>query len=84
MMHFPIAAGREKRPIKSLVTGRPILLALEDIDGSPSFLEKALRFLEKHGGGQNRSFLVPESFSVARLITLTWILIDYVNLQLQG
>nr|CAB3500772.1 unnamed protein product [Digitaria exilis] len=40
---------REKRPIKSLVTGRPILLALEDIDGSPSFLEKALCFLEKHG-----------------------------------
>ncbi|KAG8079458.1 hypothetical protein GUJ93_ZPchr0007g6429 [Zizania palustris] len=40
---------REKRPIKSLVVGRPILLALEDIDGSPSFLEKALRFLEKHG-----------------------------------
>ncbi|XP_062215558.1 rho GTPase-activating protein 7-like isoform X2 [Phragmites australis] len=40
---------REKRPIKSLVTGRPILLALEDIDGSPSFLEKALHFLEKHG-----------------------------------
>jgi hypothetical protein len=35
------------------VTGRPILLALEDIDGSPSFLEKALRFLEKHGGGKN-------------------------------
>uniref|UniRef100_A0A0E0IQT7 Rho-GAP domain-containing protein n=1 Tax=Oryza nivara TaxID=4536 RepID=A0A0E0IQT7_ORYNI len=40
---------REKRPIKSLVVGRPILLALEDIDGSPSFLEKALRFLEKYG-----------------------------------
>ncbi|XP_062188460.1 rho GTPase-activating protein 7-like isoform X2 [Phragmites australis] len=40
---------REKRPIQSLVVGRPILLALEDIDGSPSFLEKALRFLEKHG-----------------------------------
>uniref|UniRef100_A0A0E0QC73 Rho-GAP domain-containing protein n=1 Tax=Oryza rufipogon TaxID=4529 RepID=A0A0E0QC73_ORYRU len=40
---------REKRPIKSLVVGRPILLALEDIDGSPSFLEKALRFLERHG-----------------------------------
>nr|XP_043632138.1 rho GTPase-activating protein 7-like [Erigeron canadensis] len=39
-----------KRPIKSLVVGRPILLALEDIDGGPSFLEKALRFLEKHGG----------------------------------
>jgi hypothetical protein len=41
--------GREKRPIKSLVVGRPILLALEDVNGDPSFLEKALRFLEKHG-----------------------------------
>jgi hypothetical protein len=44
-----LTAGREKRPTKSLVVGRPILLALEDIDGSPSFLEKALCFLEKHG-----------------------------------
>ncbi|XP_020268586.1 rho GTPase-activating protein 7-like, partial [Asparagus officinalis] len=42
-------AWRNKRPIKSLVVGRPILLALEDIDGGPSFLEKALRFLEKYG-----------------------------------
>lgn len=41
--------GRDKRPIKSMVVGRPILLALEDIDGGPSFLEKALRFLEKYG-----------------------------------
>ncbi|KAK4275702.1 hypothetical protein QN277_018740 [Acacia crassicarpa] len=40
---------RDKRPVKSLVVGRPILLALEDIDGGPSFLEKALRFLEHHG-----------------------------------
>ncbi|CAI9778278.1 unnamed protein product [Fraxinus pennsylvanica] len=40
---------RDKRPVKSLIVGRPILLALEDIDGSPSFLEKALQFLEKHG-----------------------------------
>ncbi|KAK4784002.1 hypothetical protein SAY86_018370 [Trapa natans] len=40
---------REKRPVKSLVVGRPILLALEDIDGCPSFLEKALQFLEMHG-----------------------------------
>ncbi|XP_072983667.1 rho GTPase-activating protein 7 isoform X1 [Typha latifolia] len=40
---------RDKRPIKSLVVGRPILLALEDIDGGPSFLEKALRFLERYG-----------------------------------
>lgn len=42
-------AWREKRPVKSLVVGRPILLALEDIDGGPSFLEKALRFLENFG-----------------------------------
>ncbi|QHO01160.1 uncharacterized protein [Arachis hypogaea] len=40
--------GRDKRLVKSLVVGRPILLALEDIDGGPSFLEKALRFLEKY------------------------------------
>ncbi|KAE8678866.1 Rho GTPase-activating protein 7 [Hibiscus syriacus] len=40
---------RDKRTAKSLVVGRPILLALEDIDGSPSFLEKALQFLEKFG-----------------------------------
>ncbi|GER41907.1 Rho GTPase-activating protein [Striga asiatica] len=40
---------RERRPVKSLVVGRPIFLALEDIDGGPSFLEKALRFLEKDG-----------------------------------
>uniref|UniRef100_M4CDF1 Rho-GAP domain-containing protein n=1 Tax=Brassica campestris TaxID=3711 RepID=M4CDF1_BRACM len=40
---------RDKRPLKSLVVGRPILLALEDIDGSPSFLEKALQFIEKYG-----------------------------------
>ncbi|KAF5471116.1 hypothetical protein F2P56_011580 [Juglans regia] len=40
---------RDKRPVKSLVVGRPILLALEDIDGGPSFLEKALCFLEKYG-----------------------------------
>ncbi|KAJ0982055.1 hypothetical protein J5N97_010310 [Dioscorea zingiberensis] len=40
---------RDRRPGKSLVVGRPILLALEDIDGSPSFLEKALRFIEQYG-----------------------------------
>jgi len=44
-----VLPGRDKRPIKSLVVGRPILLALEDIDGGPSFLEKALQFLEKYG-----------------------------------
>jgi hypothetical protein len=50
------------------VTGRPILLALEDIDGSPSFLEKALRFLEKHGGGKN--YLEPDFLHVAKLVSL--------------
>ncbi|KAL6524329.1 hypothetical protein OROGR_016763 [Orobanche gracilis] len=39
---------REKCPVKSLVVGCSILLGLEDIDGGPSFLEKALRFLEKY------------------------------------
>lgn len=40
---------KDRQPVKSLVVGRPILLALEDIDGTPSFLEKALRFIERHG-----------------------------------
>ncbi|XP_038984902.1 rho GTPase-activating protein 7-like isoform X3 [Phoenix dactylifera] len=40
---------KEPEPVKSTVIGRPILLALEDIDGSPSFLEKALRFIEDYG-----------------------------------
>ncbi|KAF9675658.1 hypothetical protein SADUNF_Sadunf09G0055200 [Salix dunnii] len=49
MGHNGIFRRRDKRPVKSLVVGRPILLALEDIDGGPSFLEKALGFLEKFG-----------------------------------
>lgn len=40
---------KDKQPVKSIVLGRPILLALEDVDGTPSFLEKALRFIEEHG-----------------------------------
>ncbi|KAJ9166487.1 hypothetical protein P3X46_021235 [Hevea brasiliensis] len=40
---------KDKVPVKALVIGRPVLLALEDVDGSPSFLEKALRFIEEHG-----------------------------------
>lgn len=39
----------DRLPGKSMVIGRPVLLALEDIDGSPSFLEKALRFIEQRG-----------------------------------
>jgi hypothetical protein len=44
-----LVAGTDRRAVKSLVIGRPILLALEDTDGSPSFLEKALSFIEIHG-----------------------------------
>ncbi|TYJ49445.1 hypothetical protein E1A91_A01G133900v1 [Gossypium mustelinum] len=38
-----------KPPVRSTVIGRPVLLALEDVDGAPTFLEKALKFIEKHG-----------------------------------
>ncbi|XP_047341373.1 rho GTPase-activating protein REN1 isoform X2 [Impatiens glandulifera] len=40
---------KDRQPVKSMVIGRPVLLALEDIDGTPSFLEKALRYMEEHG-----------------------------------
>ncbi|KAJ4871656.1 Rho GTPase activation protein (RhoGAP) with PH domain [Raphanus sativus] len=40
---------KEETPTNLTVFGRPILLALEEVDGSPSFLEKALRFVEDHG-----------------------------------
>ncbi|XP_058088209.1 rho GTPase-activating protein REN1-like isoform X3 [Magnolia sinica] len=40
---------RDKRPAKSSIIGRPVLHALEDTDGTPSFLEKALRFIEQYG-----------------------------------
>ncbi|XP_022773090.1 rho GTPase-activating protein REN1-like [Durio zibethinus] len=38
-----------KQPMRSTVVGRHVLFALEDVDGSPTFLEKALRFIEEHG-----------------------------------
>ncbi|MCD7455665.1 Rho GTPase-activating protein ren1 [Datura stramonium] len=41
--------AKDREPVKSLVLGKPVLLALEDIDGTPSFLEKALRFMEEYG-----------------------------------
>ncbi|OAY58055.1 rho GTPase-activating protein REN1 isoform X2 [Manihot esculenta] len=40
---------KDKVSMKALVIGRPVLLALEDVDGSPSFLEKALKYIEEHG-----------------------------------
>ncbi|XP_065881329.1 rho GTPase-activating protein REN1-like isoform X3 [Euphorbia lathyris] len=45
----PFEQSKDKVPAKGLVLGRPVLLALEDVDGSPSFLEKALRFIEEYG-----------------------------------
>lgn len=39
----------DKQPVKSTVIGAPVLLALEGVDGAPSFLEKALKFIEEHG-----------------------------------
>lgn len=44
-----ISTVKDREPAKSTVIGRPILLALEDADGTPSFLEKALKFMEEHG-----------------------------------
>ncbi|KAI3760752.1 hypothetical protein L1987_51151 [Smallanthus sonchifolius] len=41
--------SKDKSPGKPTVLGRPVLLALEDIDGTPSFLEKALRYVEDYG-----------------------------------
>ncbi|XP_071728756.1 rho GTPase-activating protein REN1-like [Rutidosis leptorrhynchoides] len=41
--------SKDQSPKKSTVLGRPILLALEDIDGTQSFLEKALCYVEDFG-----------------------------------
>nr|XP_043615976.1 rho GTPase-activating protein REN1-like [Erigeron canadensis] len=41
--------SKDQSPRKSTVLGRPVLLALEDIDGTPSFLEKALCYVEDFG-----------------------------------
>ncbi|KAI3784176.1 hypothetical protein L1987_43270 [Smallanthus sonchifolius] len=42
-------SAKDQKQAKSTVLGRPILLALEDIDGTPSFLEKALCYVENFG-----------------------------------
>ncbi|XP_039053232.1 rho GTPase-activating protein REN1-like [Hibiscus syriacus] len=39
----------DKPPARSAVMGLPILLALEEVDGTPTFMEKALRYIEKYG-----------------------------------
>nr|GEW41024.1 Rho GTPase-activating protein REN1-like isoform X1 [Tanacetum cinerariifolium] len=41
--------SKDRSPGKGMVLGRPILFSLEDIDGTPSFLEKALTYVEDHG-----------------------------------
>lgn len=56
MFFFPFA-GKDKKPV-SMVIGRPVLLALEEADGSPSFLEKALRFIEEYGKFSHSFFIV--------------------------
>ncbi|CAM0872348.1 unnamed protein product [Alopecurus aequalis] len=45
----PSEAPTEQTEDKSSVIGRPAEFALVDADGSPSFLEKALRFIEDYG-----------------------------------
>ncbi|RYR49996.1 hypothetical protein Ahy_A07g036539 [Arachis hypogaea] len=40
---------KDKESKKYAVMGRPVLLALEDPDGTPSFLEKAMRYIEEYG-----------------------------------
>ncbi|CAI5458855.1 unnamed protein product [Closterium sp. Yama58-4] len=44
----PPGPGKERR-LRSMLLCRPFSLALEDVNGSPSFLEKALQFIELHG-----------------------------------
>lgn len=51
----------DRQPVKTSVIRRPILLALEDVDGTPSFLEKALQFIEEHGGYFFSLFLLRSS-----------------------
>ncbi|KMZ73237.1 hypothetical protein ZOSMA_150G00400 [Zostera marina] len=48
-MDGPLEQFMDRRPANSTIIGRPVLLALEDVDGNPSFLEKALRFIEQYG-----------------------------------
>ncbi|KAK0577189.1 hypothetical protein LWI29_029293 [Acer saccharum] len=43
------SSSEQLNAVKFPVIGIPILLALEDVDGAPSFLEKALRYIEDHG-----------------------------------
>lgn len=45
----PSEAPTEQSEDKSSVIGRPAQFSLVDPDGSPSFLEKALRFIEDYG-----------------------------------
>lgn len=63
-----------------MVVGRPILLALEDIDGGPSFLEKALRFLEKFGKWGSHIFI----FILYQITVLVFIFELYVFLHFFG
>lgn len=48
---------KDRETVKYAVLGRPILLALKEVDGTPSFLEKALRFIEVNGRFLSRTAL---------------------------
>ncbi|OIT04521.1 hypothetical protein A4A49_08266 [Nicotiana attenuata] len=48
--------ANDREPVKSLVLGQPVLLALQDIDGTPSFLEKAFRFIEEHEDDEEEKY----------------------------
>lgn len=52
-----------------MVVGRPILLALEEIDGTPSFLEKALRFIEEFG----KTLTVRITFMISGIVVLIFL-----------
>lgn len=54
---------KDRQPFKSSVIGRPVLVALEDVDGAPSFLEKALRFIEEYGGSCSFHYCLGSYFS---------------------
>lgn len=56
--------------MKSSVIGRPVLLALEDVDGTPSFLEKALNFMEEYGGSS--AFPNPPPLELSFRISFLW------------
>lgn len=73
-LYFPVFSfvAKDKPHTRFTVTGTPILLTLEDVDGAPTFLEKALRFVEEYG----RFFLFLSGISFQQN---RWILISELD-----